>query len=139
MAPSSLVIAISNLQGLAGQLFSVLVEYPPYLLNDPNSRLGESPVNERAVDLRPSATDPQFFFPAALAVLPSDSMLGMQLLNSISLSTDILTTMADATRAADEHSAALSSHEENTNITTRNAIESPLLQLPAELRNEIYK
>jgi len=66
-------------------------------------------------------------------------MLGMQLPDSISLSTDTSTTMADATRAADEHSAALLSHEENTNITTRNATESPLLQLPAELRNEIYK
>ncbi|KAI4701679.1 hypothetical protein J4E81_003419 [Alternaria sp. BMP 2799] len=46
--------------------------------------------------------------------------------------------MADATRAANAHSAALSSHEENTNMTTRNATESPLLQLPAEMRNEIY-
>jgi len=96
-------------------------------------------VNERAVDLRPSAIDPQFFFPTALAVLPSDSMLGMQLPNSISLSTDPSTTMADATRAADAHLAALPSHEENTNITTRNATDSPLLQLPAEMRNEIYK
>ncbi|KAI4616578.1 hypothetical protein J4E80_005852 [Alternaria sp. BMP 0032] len=47
--------------------------------------------------------------------------------------------MADATRAADAHLAARSSHEENTNITTHNATESPLLQLPAEMRNEIYK
>ena len=83
--------------------------------------------------------DPQFFFPTALAVLPSDSMLGMQLPNFITLSTDTSTTMADATRAADAHLAALSSHEENTNITMRNATESPLLQLPAEMRNEIYE
>ena len=83
--------------------------------------------------------DPQFFFPIALAVLASDSMLGMQLPNFITLSTDTSTKMVDATRAADAHLAALSSHEENTSITKRNATESPLLQLPAEMRNEIYK
>jgi len=66
-------------------------------------------------------------------------MLGTQLPNSISLSTDTSATMTEATCAADAHLAALSSHEENTNITTRNATESPLLQLPAEMRNEIYK
>jgi len=57
VAPSSLVIAIDNLQGLTGRVTLVLVEFTRYLLNDPNSRLDEPLVNERAVDLRPSAMD----------------------------------------------------------------------------------
>jgi len=40
-----MVIAISNLPALAWRIILVLVEYPRYPLNDPNSRLGESPVN----------------------------------------------------------------------------------------------